>query len=62
MRDDARELGCEDELDGLRRLVERGGGAGLQREAYAIGGMGAVLRETSAMTAAGVGAPVRPRA
>ncbi len=62
VRDDARELGCEDELDGLRRLVERGGGAGLQREAYAIGGMGAVLRETSAMTAAGVGAPVRPGA
>ena len=24
----ARELGCEDELDGVRRLVERGGGAG----------------------------------
>jgi carboxylate-amine ligase len=33
VRPSARELGCEDELDGLRGLVARGGGAGLQRRA-----------------------------
>jgi carboxylate-amine ligase len=51
VRDDAAELGCEDELDGVRALLERGGGAGRQRSAHAIGGMGAVLRETAAITA-----------
>ena len=50
-RDHARELGCEDELDGVRRLLEHGGGAGRQRAAHAIGGMGAVLRGTAALTA-----------
>jgi glutamate---cysteine ligase / carboxylate-amine ligase len=49
----ARELGCADELDGVRRLLEHGGGAGRQRAAHAIGGMGAVLRETAALTAGG---------
>jgi carboxylate-amine ligase len=42
----ARELGCEAELDGVRRLVEEGGGAGRQRAAHAIGGLGSLLRTT----------------
>jgi carboxylate-amine ligase len=49
----ARELGCEDELDGIRRVVEVGGGAGRQRATHAIGGMGTLLRETVALTVAG---------
>lgn len=52
-RDHARELDCADELESLRGLVERGGGAGRQRGIHAIGGMGTLLRETTAMTAAG---------
>jgi glutamate---cysteine ligase / carboxylate-amine ligase len=52
-REHARELGCADELDGVRRLLEHGGGASRQRAAHAIGGMGAVLRETAALTAGG---------
>jgi glutamate---cysteine ligase / carboxylate-amine ligase len=48
----AGELGCVDELDGIRRLVERGGGAGAQRSAYAIGGLGAMLRDGVARTTA----------
>ena len=52
VRGHARELGCEDELDATRRLVERGGGAGRQRDAYALGGMAMLLRETAAATAA----------
>ncbi|HWT22921.1 MAG TPA: YbdK family carboxylate-amine ligase [Solirubrobacteraceae bacterium] len=47
----ARELGCADELDAVRRLVEAGGGAGRQRAVHAIGGMGSLLRETAATTA-----------
>lgn len=47
----AAELGCQDELEGVRRLLERGGGAGRQRASHAIGGMGALLRETMAVTA-----------
>ena len=53
VREHASELGCEDELDGLRGLLEHRGGAGRQRAAHAIGGMGAVMRETAAITAAG---------
>ncbi len=53
VREEANELGCEEELDGLRGLLEHGGGAGRQRAAHAIGGMGAVMRETAAVTAAG---------
>lgn len=49
----AHELGCVDALDGLRGLLERGGGAGRQRALHAIGGMGALLRETTALTAGG---------
>jgi glutamate---cysteine ligase / carboxylate-amine ligase len=49
-RPHAAELGCEDELESVVRLLERGGGAGRQRAAHAIGGMGALLRETVAVT------------
>lgn len=49
----ARELDCAEELDGLRRLLAHDGGAGRQRAAHAIGGMGALLRELTALTAAG---------
>ncbi|WP_155891915.1 carboxylate-amine ligase [Conexibacter woesei] len=52
--DDARELGCADELDGTRRLLEHGGGAGRQRSAHAIGGLGALLREATRWTGSGV--------
>ena len=55
VRDDARELGCEDELDGARAAHAARRRRGRQREAYAIGGMGAVLRETTAATATGRG-------
>jgi carboxylate-amine ligase len=48
----ARELGCEAELDATRRIIEHGGGAGRQRDAYALGGMAMLLRETAAATAA----------
>jgi carboxylate-amine ligase len=51
-RPHARDLGSEDELDGVRRLLEQGGGAGRQRAAYAIGGMGQLLRETVERTSA----------
>ncbi|HST38654.1 MAG TPA: YbdK family carboxylate-amine ligase [Conexibacter sp.] len=54
----ARELDCVAELELLRGLVDRGGGAGRQRRAHAIGGMGTLLRETTALTAAG--APAAP--
>jgi carboxylate-amine ligase len=47
----ARELGCTDEVDATRRIVEQGGGAGRQRARYAIGGMAMLLRETAAATA-----------
>jgi len=46
----ARELGCEDALDATRRLVEHGGGAGAQRAAHAIGGLGATLRDAVVRT------------
>src|SRR4051812_38943343 len=42
VREQARELGCADELDATRRLVEQGGGAGHQRATHAIGGLGAL--------------------
>jgi carboxylate-amine ligase len=47
----ARELGCEDELEGVRRLIADGGGAGRQREVHAIGGIGVLLRDLVARTA-----------
>jgi glutamate---cysteine ligase / carboxylate-amine ligase len=39
----ARELGSEEALDGVERLLARGGGAGLQRAAHARGGIGELL-------------------
>jgi len=53
VRDHARELGCEDELDATRRLLEHRGGAGRQRATHAIGGLGALLRDTTARTSTG---------
>jgi carboxylate-amine ligase len=44
-RGHARELDCVEELDGIRRLVEQGGGAGRQRAAHARGGLGLLLRD-----------------
>jgi carboxylate-amine ligase len=69
-RPHARELGCEDELEGVRALLDSGGGAGRQRAAYAIGGMAKLLREITAVTMAGTdaaagvpgGAPATPAA
>jgi carboxylate-amine ligase len=49
----ASELGCADELDGLQELVARGGGAGVQRSAYEIAGIDAVVRRLVELTAAG---------
>jgi carboxylate-amine ligase len=49
----AAELGCVDELDGVRRIVEHGGGAGAHRAVHEIGGLGALLRDTASRTAAG---------
>jgi carboxylate-amine ligase len=42
----AREVGCAEQLDGLARLVQEGGGAGIQRAAFEDGGedVDAVLR------------------
>jgi carboxylate-amine ligase len=55
-RPHARELGCADELEGVRALLDSGGGAGRQRAAYAIGGMAKLLREITAVTTAGTDA------
>ena len=41
----APELGCVDELARLPELLHRGGGAGMQRAAYEIAGIDAVLRD-----------------
>jgi carboxylate-amine ligase len=43
LRPAARELGCEPELDGVDRLVAECGGAGVQRRAYADGGIAGLL-------------------
>jgi carboxylate-amine ligase len=51
-RPHARELGSEDELDGVRRLLEHGGGGGRPRAAYALGGLGQLLRDTVQRTSA----------
>jgi carboxylate-amine ligase len=56
-RDHAGELGCVDELEVLPALLRRGGGAGRQRAAHEIAGMGAVLRELTELTGAGRAAP-----
>jgi len=41
----AGELGCVEELASLPELLQRGGGASMQREAYEIAGIDAVLRD-----------------
>ncbi len=45
----ARELGCEQELEGVKDLLERGGGAGRQRAAHEIAGMDGLLRELTVL-------------
>jgi hypothetical protein len=40
----------------LPALLRRGGGAGRQRAAHEIGGMGALLRELTQLTAQGIAA------
>jgi carboxylate-amine ligase len=54
------ELQCADELELLPAMLERGGGAGRQRALYEIAGMDALLRELTALTAAGTRARVLP--
>jgi carboxylate-amine ligase len=56
-RDHADELGCAATLDELPALLRRGGGAGRQRAAHEIGGMGALLRALTQLTGAGTAAP-----
>ena len=48
----AHELGCVEELALLPDLVERGGGAGIQRDIYKIGGIDALARQLAKLTAA----------
>jgi glutamate---cysteine ligase / carboxylate-amine ligase len=55
-RGHAGELGCAAELDALPGLLERGGGAGRQRGAYAIAGMDGLLRELTKLGGADAGA------
>ena len=45
VRPHAAELGCRDELDALRPLLARGGGAGQQRASFEIAGMDGLLRD-----------------
>jgi glutamate---cysteine ligase / carboxylate-amine ligase len=53
----ADELHCADALDVLPALMRRGGGAGRQRAVHEIAGMGALLRELTVLTGAGVQVP-----
>src|SRR5947209_534735 len=48
----ARDLGCEAELEGLRTLLARGGGAGRQRSYFEISGMDGLLRDITELTGA----------
>jgi len=45
VRAHAAELGCAEELDGLRSLLAGGGGAGRQRASFEIAGMDGLLRD-----------------
>ena len=54
----ARELGDEDALDGIERILEQGGGAGRQRRAHALGGFHEVLATLVADTGGGPPAPL----
>ncbi|HET7296167.1 MAG TPA: YbdK family carboxylate-amine ligase [Gemmatimonadales bacterium] len=53
----AAELGYERELSVLPELLARGGGAGRQRDLYAIGGMDSLLRELTKLTGASAATP-----
>jgi carboxylate-amine ligase len=46
-------LGCADALAGLRDLMSRGGGAGVQRDVYEIAGIDAVARRLVELTQPG---------
>jgi carboxylate-amine ligase len=50
----ADQLGCRDQLATLPALLERGGGASVQRASYEIAGIDAVIRELMERTRAGV--------
>jgi carboxylate-amine ligase len=54
-RPHARELGCEDALGGIERILDEGNGADRQRAAHAAGGMDAVLDLLVAEARAGYG-------
>ena len=58
-REHAAELGCEAELEGVERLLSRGGGAGRQRRVHEIAGMQALLRELTRLTGPGSGPPAQ---
>jgi len=49
-REHAQELGCEEELEHVQELRERGGGCGRQRSIHEISGMNALLRELTQIT------------
>jgi carboxylate-amine ligase len=59
-RPHAEELNCADELELLRGLFERGGGATRQRGIYDIAGMDALLRQLTSITSAGGEQPEQP--
>jgi glutamate---cysteine ligase / carboxylate-amine ligase len=46
----AQELGCTLELELLRTLMARGGGAGRQRSSFEIAGMDGLLRDITKLT------------
>ena len=50
LREQASDLGCLAELEGVEDLLLGGGGAGRQRAAHEVAGMGAVLRELTGVT------------
>ncbi len=50
LREQAQDLGCRAELDGITDLLARGGGAGRQRELYEIAGSEALLRGLTSAT------------
>jgi glutamate---cysteine ligase / carboxylate-amine ligase len=49
-RPHAQDLGCETELESVRELYARGGGAGRQRRIYEVAGMSTLLRELTRAT------------
>jgi carboxylate-amine ligase len=55
-RPHARELGSEDALDGIERILREGGGARRQREVAERGGVAAVVEALVAETAASAAA------